>query len=71
MWWVILLTSMAFNLPHRPWEFGRWWNVITGAAVSYCARASFTSPVLSVLYEHICRGIGATPDVNQEVVLLV
>ena len=66
LWWVVLITTMAFNLPHGPWESSKFWNVIVGAIQSYVARASWSSASFSVLYEHICHDMGCVPSGTPE-----
>ena len=66
LWWVVLITTTAFNLPHGPWESSKFWNVIVGAMQSYVARASWSSAIFSVLYEHICHDMGCVPSGTPE-----
>ena len=66
LWWVVLITTMAFGLPHGPWESAKFWNVIVGAAVAYVARASWSSLFFFVLCEHTCHDMGCVPTGTQE-----
>ena len=58
LWWVIICTTMAFNLPHGPWESTKFWGTLTGSAIAYCSRASWTSLLFNALYESICSDQG-------------
>ena len=69
VWWVILLTTMVFNLPYGPWMTEGWWCKMIGAATAYTTMATWTSPVFSALYELICKDMGiqvaGTPEHRQ------
>ena len=58
VWWVILPSTMVFNLAYGPWESGSWWEKLQGSAVGYAQLASWTSPLFSALYESICKDWG-------------
>ena len=62
LWWCILLTTMVFNIPYGPWEGGHWWGKMVGAMAAYVARAGYTSPLFSALYELICKDQNITPS---------
>ena len=53
VWYAVLLTTMVINVPHGPWESSAWWVKMTSAAVAYCIRSSWTSPLYAALYESI------------------
>ena len=61
MWWVVLLTTVVYNLPYGPWESLAWWGKITAAAQDYMTRAGSNSPLFTVLYENICKDMGIVP----------
>ena len=66
VWWVILLSTMVFNLAYGPWESGSWWEKLQGSAVGYGQRANWTSPLFSALYESICKDWGMEPSGTKE-----
>ena len=39
-WWVVLLATIVYNVPHGPWQTKAWWQNIVGMAKDYLARAS-------------------------------
>eukprot|EP00974_Lingulodinium_polyedra_P100409 9725997-Lingulodinium_polyedra.AAC.1 len=55
LWWVILLTTMAWNLCYGPWEGCAWYEKIKGGASEFFALERATNPLFSALYGRICQ----------------
>lgn len=66
VWWVVLWTSIVYNLNYGPWEGQGWWQKQVEAGEEYLAKAGPQDPLLEQLYPAICadRGIEAvgTPE---------
>ena len=59
-WWIVLLTTVVYNLPYGPWDSQAWWGKMQDASTDYQARAGPTSPLFMVLYEEICQDFKVT-----------
>ena len=57
LWWVILMSTIVYNMPHGPWESCAFWSNIVDMATDYARRASWTSQLFKVLYESICNDL--------------
>ena len=58
LWWVILLTTNAFNLTYGPWEGAAWFEKLKLGAAEYCGLERATNPLFSAMYPSICRDKG-------------
>jgi hypothetical protein len=58
LWWVILLTTNAFNLTYGPWEGAAWYEKLKLGAAEYCGLERATNPLFSAMYPSICRDKG-------------
>eukprot|EP00974_Lingulodinium_polyedra_P111027 10738955-Lingulodinium_polyedra.AAC.1 len=63
LWWVVLLTSLTFNLCFGPWEGCAWFEKLVSAAVQYFALERVSNPLFQALYPAICRDKGL-PEVG-------
>ena len=68
LWWVILLTTNAFNLTYGPWEGAAWFEKLKGGAAEYCGLERSSNPLFSAMYKHICRdkGVAATGTADHQ-----
>ena len=57
LWWVILMSTIVYNMPHGPWESCAFWSKIVDMATDYARRSSWTSQLFKVLYESICNDL--------------
>eukprot|EP00974_Lingulodinium_polyedra_P062025 5987892-Lingulodinium_polyedra.AAC.1 len=69
-WWVVLLTSIAFNLPYGPWEGSAWYNRMREAAADLVAKTPSSDFLFSALYGPMCRDAGGEPSQDPAAKLL-
>ena len=62
LWHVVLLSSLAFNLPYGPWDGSKWSHLMLEAARDLCAHEDVAGPLFSAFYELICQDRGETPS---------
>ena len=49
LWWVVLLSSLAFNLPFGPWDGSGWWEQLKEGARDLLANAPHGGPLFDAL----------------------
>ena len=55
LWWVVLLSSLAFNLPFGPWDGSGWWEQLKEGARDLLANAPHGGPLFDALYSALCK----------------
>eukprot|EP00974_Lingulodinium_polyedra_P033763 3246390-Lingulodinium_polyedra.AAC.1 len=45
LWWVVLLTTMAYNLCYGPWEGSGWFSKVVDGAREYFGKERTQSPL--------------------------
>ena len=61
LWWVVLLTTIAFILPFGAWKGSSWFEQMKEAIADQVARSPHGSILVDELCEGLCRDQGATP----------
>ena len=55
LWWVVLLTTLAFNLNHGPWNNEAWWQEMKEGSKEVLALEQFGNPLWQSFYPWVCR----------------
>ena len=58
VWWAVLLTIVAWNMPFGPFASGRFWEMMQDAVRLLVARSGFSNPTFRALYALICNDLG-------------
>ena len=58
VWWAVLLTIVAWNMPFGPFSSGRFWEMMKDAVRLLVARSGFSNPTFRALYALICNDLG-------------
>ena len=53
LWWVILMSTVVYNMPHGPWASCSFWSKMVDMAKVYAERGSWTGQLFSILYDKI------------------
>ena len=61
LWYVVLLTSLVFNLVYGPWEGGSWFVKLQSGAKSLLQREGLGGALFERLYGAMARDRGQTP----------
>ena len=62
VWWVVVLTTLAINLPHGPWGGSAWFHQMVEAMKDMVQRSPHGSPLFDEYDSAICRDRGADPS---------
>ena len=55
LWWVILLTSLTFNLCYGPCNGSAWFEKLKGGATELLAKQKVADPLFQAFYPSICN----------------
>ena len=57
LWYVILLCTVVFNLPHGPWEGGKWFQDMKAMSEEESKSMSASNPLRSAVYPLVCKDL--------------
>ena len=57
LWWVILMSTIVYNMPRRPWESCAYSSRMVAMAKDYSNRGSWNNQLFSALYDNMCNDI--------------
>ena len=61
VWWVVLLTTLAYNFVHGPWANAAWFGKLVEGCQDFVAKSPHGSPLFEEFYERICADLGKPP----------
>ena len=61
LWYVILITTVVFNLPCGPWDGAGWWHKLIESARDFVELCPDGSRLFDELYAGLCKDEGSTP----------
>ena len=61
LWWAVLLTSVAFNLPYGPWQGSAWFGKLQEGAAHLLEHSPSGSKLTDALYAAMCNDRGEEP----------
>ena len=58
LWWVVIMSTVAFNLSHGPWNGSSWFEKIREGGLTLLAEEGPHSALVNALYDQMCQDHG-------------
>ena len=63
VWWAVILSTVAFNLPYGPWEGSAWFGqLVEGSRGLLAQTPSAGHSLVDAFYPKLCADVNARPS---------